>query len=280
MSLRGTVPLTATIMLAAVATAHAAPFSYSDFSSTAGLQLNGAAAAATDGGGRKVLRVTPSAFNQSGSAFSTTAISLSNAASFSTFFNFNINTPDGIGDDDGQGADGLVFVVQPNSNSAGGAGGGLGYDGIDNSIGIEFDTYNNGFGDADNGNHVGVDWYGFTDSIELVPVATRFNDGDDWSVWIDYDGASQTLEVRLAFGLNAPRPSDALISTELDLADILGTTDAYVGFTSGTGSGYGNHDIVSWQFNDDFAPIGAPAPFAVALLGLGILGLGGLRRFR
>lgn len=39
----------------------------------------------------------------------------------------------------GCGADGLVFVVQTNSNKVGG-GGGIGYQGIPNSVGVELDT--------------------------------------------------------------------------------------------------------------------------------------------
>ena len=41
-------------------------------------------------------------------------------------------------------ADGYVFIIAANSNSLGESGGGLGYSGITNSIGIEFDFYNNG----------------------------------------------------------------------------------------------------------------------------------------
>ncbi|NYC32247.1 hypothetical protein B0H42_004878 [Clostridium saccharobutylicum] len=46
------------------------------------------------------------------------------------------------------GADGIVFVINNNTNGLGTEGAGIGYQGITNSIGIEFDTY-------DNGNYVG-----------------------------------------------------------------------------------------------------------------------------
>jgi hypothetical protein len=278
MSFKSLVASVGLVSVAMVSAASAAPFVYNDFTSTAGLQLNASAATATDGSGRRVLRLTPSAFNQAGSAFSTSVVSLSNAASFSTFFNFNLNTSAGIGDGDGAGADGIVFVVQPNSNTAGGAGGGIGYAGIPNSLGIEFDTYNNG--EPGGNNHVGININGSVNSLASIAVAPRFNNGADWSAWVDYNGGSQVLEVRVVQGLNALRPVAALITHSINLSAVLGTPNAFVGFTSGTGSGYNNHDIISWAFNEDFAPIGAPAPGALSLLGLALLGLGALKRRR
>ena len=58
-----------------------------------------------------------------------------------------------LGNNDG-GADGLAFVMQPNSVAAGGSGGGLGYMGITPSFAVEYDTWPNG-GDLYN-DHVGL----------------------------------------------------------------------------------------------------------------------------
>jgi len=122
--------------VALVATARATTIEFTDFSTVGGLTLNGSAAQAGN-----ALRLTPAAFSQSGSAFSTSTIALSNLSSFSTRFQFQISGSGGIGDSDGVGADGLVFVVQTVSNNTGGSGGGIGYQGINPSVGIEFDTY-------------------------------------------------------------------------------------------------------------------------------------------
>ena len=144
-----------------------------------------------------MLRLT-NGFNQSGSAFLTTAIDLANQASFSTFFTFRISNPSGISDGDGQGADGIVFVVQSVSNTAGGFGGGIGYSGIQKSVGVELDTWDNGAGFNDpNGNHVGIN-LGGTFNGATQTIATRMNNSADWFVWIDYNGVNDLLEVRFS----------------------------------------------------------------------------------
>jgi hypothetical protein len=148
----------AVLALACSGIGNAATILFNDFSSLAGLQLNGDTAAAIDGGGRNVLRVTPAAFNQAGSAFSTSAVTLGADVSFSTKFRFNFNSQ-GFG-----GADGLVFVVQTLANNVGGLGGGIGYLGIGNSVGVEFDNWFNA-GIDNNDNHVGIDLNGSVNSV-------------------------------------------------------------------------------------------------------------------
>jgi hypothetical protein len=251
-------------------------FNYADFSSVAGLTINGNAAQVGN-----VLRVTPAIDNQAGSVFSTTTVSLSTGASFSTFFQFRFTNPDVNFCDSATtcGADGIVFVVQTVANNVGGAGGGIGYQGIGSSVGIEFDNWNNGSVDGNSSNHAGVDVNGSINSVVRAEVTEAdLNLGDIWNVWIDYNGTTDLLEARLTRA--ATRPAAALISHTIDLESVLGTTNAFVGFTSGTGGSHANHDVLSWVFDNSFAPIDeVPEPATFCLVG-GALLLLGVRRAR
>lgn len=236
----------AVMALCAVEGQAATIFNFGNFNSCAGLQINGNAACT---GG--VLRLTPAVTGQAGTAFSTIQVPLGAGASFSTFFSFRISNPGGIGDSDGAGADGLVFVVQPVSSTIGGGGGGMGYFGIPTSLGIEFDTFFNGGVDPD-GNHVGIDLNGSVVSVQTASVSPPLNNGSVWFAWVDYNGS--VIEMRLS--QSAVRPVSPTLSYAVNLVSVLGTSQAFVGFTAGTGAGWENHDILSWQFDDAFAPIG------------------------
>jgi hypothetical protein len=163
------------------------------------------------------------------------------ADGFSAHFAFRISDPIN------GGADGLVFVLQ--SSPAGASalannGGGLGYAGMAPSLGIEFDTWDNGpAADAYSSNHVGININGSVASVTSAPVSS-IEDGVVRHVWVDYDGSQ--LEVRLS---TAPvKPADAILTYSVDLGAILGTGDAYVGFTSGTGWAGADHDILCAPF--------------------------------
>src|SRR5687767_8157097 len=79
--------------------------------------------------------VTPAAFTQSGSVWNSNKINLNSA------FDFNFNVY--LGCLDVNGADGIVFILQPISTSLGSSGEGMGFSGISPSIGIALDTWQN-----------------------------------------------------------------------------------------------------------------------------------------
>lgn len=215
--------------------------------------LNGSAQV-TGSSTHPVLRLTEE-LGQAGSAFLTEPVDIQRG--FNTSFAFQITDPEGISDTDGQGADGITFVIQSVSDTAiGGAGGGIGYYNIgDASLGVEFDSwYNPDIGDVD-GNHIGINLNSSISSVvsKSIPpslinaVPARLNNGAVWFAWVDYDG--RQLQVRLS--PTCDRPKKALLAHRIssdELSTLLGgDTDVFIGFTSGTGSAGGNHDILCWN---------------------------------
>lgn len=253
---------------------------YANFASTVGLQVNGDAAVVTTSDG-KVMRLAPALSNQAGTFFTTSTY---NVASFSTIFEFRISNRNGITDGSRNGADGIVFIVQKEGNTAvGGTGSGLGYDGISPSVGVEFDTFfNNGLDPAigsGGSNHVGIDTGGSVTSLQTAAVATNMDDGDKWTVWVDYNGTN--LEVRMS--TDGLRPTAAILTRTIDIATLVGNNSAFIGFSAGTGGANTNHDLLGWAYSPSYVVGGltaVPEPGTYALLGLGGLVLLAARRFR
>ena len=234
-----------------VTTATCAPVSYASFGAASGLTLNGNSTIVEN-----VLRLVPADTFQRGSAFTSTPVGV---ATFNTSFTFQMSGngstagPDGF-DGQGAGADGIMFVLQNAGPAAlGGPGGRMGY-GLDPddpgaaiapSVGVEFDTFQNGeYGDADT-NHVGINVNGSVFSVQAQGVEGRFDDGRLWTAWLDYDGT--TLEVRVS--ASGSRPEFPTLSRTIDIPTILGGQTAYAGFTSATGLDFENADVLSWTYS-------------------------------
>ena len=281
--------------------AQAETFSYADFSDTTGLQINGTAAA-TDIAGRDVMRLTPPQGSSGGSVFNTQAIALTNDYSFSTRFTFNIGS-NGDTIYGPIGADGIAFVIQTQSNTVGGTGGGLGYAGISPSVAVEFDTYSNGTdpgfnGDLTANNHIAIMENGDQANHLAYSILPKqeLDSGYDITAFIDYNSVTDLLQVR--WSTDGSRPDDAGLSYTIDLASLFGADPVYVGFTGSTGANWSEQDVVNWTFNDSYAPIttsptetipagstppGAvpePATWAMMIGGFGLAGAALRRRAR
>jgi len=258
--------LCAVLLLSAVCAplAHAVPLTlaYPSFTST---NTSGFVFGGTRSGGSfsayvptssPVIRASNLTTYSAGTVFSRQAAQMGTNRSFSAYFSLFIH--DQV---PSQGADGIAFVLQARNSYPMRVGGGLGFFGNPNSqpnsLGIEFDTFKN---TTDNGvtvndpnnNHIGVDINGNAQSEATAspPANATLNtqaDGKPWNVWVDYNGTSHVLEVRMS--KTTTRPTSATLSYAKDLSSIV-ATDAYVGFTAGTGGLAQTQDVQNLYFNN------------------------------
>jgi uncharacterized repeat protein (TIGR02543 family) len=166
-------------------------------------------------------------------------------------------------------ADGYVFVIAANSNSLGSSGGGLGYSGILNSVGIEFDFYNN-----ENIENIASSDVFIDGSIRYTP-GTIFDSGyiSRWNsvgqralvrsfhTWIEYNHLETKLELRVVPtddenpNVNRPaRPALPLLSKTINLSQL--SNYFYGGFTAATGNSAQEMTLKSWYFSNAYIPGG------------------------
>ena len=117
-------------------------------------------------------------------------------------------------------ADGITFIIQSESSSAGGTGGGIGYLGITQSIGVAFDTFNNGSMDNNQNNNIEFDINGnVTSSISQVNLNSNvmdLADGQIKYVWIDYSGGDNLgiLSVYISNSSSKPASPSLMIQSQ------------------------------------------------------------------
>jgi hypothetical protein len=260
--------------------AAAQQFVYNDFSAPAGVQLNGSAAVAVNGNAH-VLRITPAALDQVGTAWYSTALPLGKG--FSTTFRFQ------IGGTTSFNGDGFAFVIQNGSFCNGtsgnlanmgpgfpggacgaqsGEGGSLGFITLTNSVAIEFDTFQNaGYGDA-SGDEVGIQScqtfantpdhtaegcnFGQAD-LSTLTAPINLVDGTVHTATISYDPVG-SLCGEFTCNLFVWIDGQQVMATGFVLSSLGldANGDAFVGFTGASGAAGGgddNQDILSWTFD-------------------------------
>lgn len=221
-------------------------FEYTNFSSTAGLTLNGNAAQA----GVSLLVGQPAIF-EIGSVFYSNQVNV--AQGFVTSFTLQI-VPAG---NSSTTADGMAFVVQNSTvNALGDNDGQPGYEDIPNSLAVEFDTFLNGHLSDPNNNHIGVQSCGtllnsldHASSCDLglqptLPITMA--DGNPHVYTVKYapghGGAPGTLSI------TADRQLVLTVMVNLSTLLSLNGNDAWVGFTAGSGDDWERGYLRNWTF--------------------------------
>ncbi|MEM9022523.1 MAG: hypothetical protein AAGB22_02185, partial [Bacteroidota bacterium] len=146
--------------------------------------------------GNDCYRITPALGNQAGAVYDTTGLDLNQPFDF----RFTVN----LGNNNG-GADGMAFVLRHSFTPANGQnGGGLGVGGLDTTVTIEFDTWQNaGLGDP-TFDHIAITSNGVNSHtaatnlagpIQAALASINIEDGQDHDVRITWDPVNQDLEV-------------------------------------------------------------------------------------
>jgi hypothetical protein len=245
-------------------------FTYANFANTNGLVANQNSDYGPIFDGNR-LRLTREGNWQVGSVWTETQRSI---LRFETEFTFRVH-----GGSDTK-ADGFTFTMQGMGNDAlGPGGGGLGYGpegggpgGIENSVAIKFDFWDN-FGEG--WNSTGIYFNGESPTvpgIDLTGTGIEFVNEDPYNVRMRYDGVA--LEVAI---MNTRTFATATQLYSVDLASYIGSDRAYLGFTAATGGANANQDILSWSYRPMQA---VPEPGTVAALALGLGALATRRRRR
>ncbi|WP_420574518.1 lectin-like domain-containing protein [Kordia sp.] len=181
--------------------------------------------------GGDCFEITQNVNNQSGAIWSGTPIDMTEdfVVEFRGFFGTN----------DANGADGITFIIKnTQAPEIGNSGGGMGYEGINNSLAIEFDTWqNNDLGDPffdhlaivsqGNNDHNGTT--NLAGPIQASPTSTNIEDGTEHIIRIEWTAATTTLDVYFDCSLRVSYTGD--IVTDL----FAGISQAYFGFTGSTG---------------------------------------------
>jgi hypothetical protein len=201
-----------------------------------------------------VARLTDGGGTEAGSMFTKTKVS---DTSFTTTFTFQNHSVTGSGDS-------LLFVLQNDPRgvaAVGRAGGGGGYDGIANSIGVKFDFYSHGAHNALTGlflNGKLPDSGGLLGGDVTVPNI-NFASGDPIKVTLIYNGTTLTENI-LDTVTGVTFTHDYLVN----ISQVVGGNTAYAGFTAGTGGDTAVMDVQSWTYTPTSVPAVASLTVSVA----------------
>jgi hypothetical protein len=185
---------------------------------------------------------------QAGSAFAPEPVDV---RGFATRFEFQVGDAA-----NGRYGDGLTFVLQnAGPGVVGAAGGGLGYEGIANSVAVKFDLVDNAGEGTDS---VGVFTGGVAPTVPVQPFGSgviHLHSGHVFRVDLTYARGNLAYMV-----WDTVTGSGSGGSFAVDLPAAVGGPTAYAGFTAGTGELFAPIDILDWKYvpTDNWNP--SPLP--------------------
>ena len=163
-------------------------------------------------------------------------------------------------------ADGIAFVISPNTVNNNTDGESIGYGRITPSLIVEIDNYSNGgrkhkneLGEGDwvsgeSGNHIAIMLDGNSyNHYAYAEVPSLRTSGIIYDIWVSYDGQAKMLYVWLApydsVG-NVERPVTPTLILPIDLEEhFQGVSTLYMGFTSATGASQASHNLLGFELD-------------------------------
>ena len=204
----------------------------------------------------RVLRLTEARVNVAGAAWYGEKQPVSQG--FDTTFQFKLTEQGGLGN----GADGFAFVVQnsdPSAVAGRGSAGGWGFGdghrnknrpGIPRALAVFFDTFKNDEDHDPSDNYIVICNNGGPRQMRWPPRRLKFT--RQLPVFLK-DGQTHTARIVYKAPVISVFLDDLSTPVLISPVDMSLVSDAegraFVGFTASTGSGWENHDILSWSFS-------------------------------
>ena len=151
-----------------------------------------------------------------------------------------------LGCKDEDGADGIVFGLQPVTTSIGTAGGGIGFQGITPSLGIEFDTWQNFSLSDPEYDHIAVIRQGdlnhstannLAGPVQASATNTNIEDCNFHSLRVSWDAGAKKLTIYF--------DCEPRLVADIDMVNEIfgGDPEVFWGFTSATGAANNLHQV-------------------------------------